>query len=362
MARHDRFLKACRGEPVDATPIWLMRQAGRYMREYRAIRERHSILEMIKTPDLATEVTLQPVRAFDVDAAIIFADILPTLEELGFELSFISGTGPVISNPVRTANDVQRIPSTPDAGGLKSTFQAIQQVRNELDGRVPLIGFCGAPFTLACYAIEGGSSKHFLAAKKFMLEEPRAWNAFLDRLTSVLTDYVQGQVEAGAQVIQIFDSWAGALSPSDYIHRVLPYTRKLVNHIRSLGVPTIHFGTGMSGFLSMQRELGADVIGLDWRINLSEAREILGEDQPVQGNLDPSVLLSSEDEVMAQASRVLDENNKRTGHIFNLGHGIFKQTPVDRVRQLVDYVHSRTETPKCDPLPSKAPQAGKESL
>jgi uroporphyrinogen decarboxylase len=344
MPRHDRFLNACRGLPVDATPIWLMRQAGRYMAEYRALRENYGILEMIKTPELAAEVTLQPVRAFEIDAAIIFADILPALEELGFELTFVSGRGPVIGNPIRSADQVGALRPTPGCGGLDRTCEAIRQVRAELDGLIPLIGFCGAPFTLACYAIEGGGSKDFLAAKQFMYEQPAAWAGLLDALTDVLGDYLAGQVEAGAQTIQIFDSWAGALSPADYREYALPWTRRLVNQVRERGVPVIHFGTGLSGFLPIQKELGADVLGIDWRISLADARRILGPEVAVQGNLDPAVMLAPVDVIRGQASRVLAENGGAPGHIFNLGHGIFKTTPVDHVRALVDHVHGASAT------------------
>ncbi len=337
MSRADRFLNACRGEPVDATPIWLMRQAGRYMPEYRALRAKYGILEMIKTPELAAEVTLQPVRAFDIDAAIIFADILPALEEAGLDLEFIPGKGPVIHNPVRSPSDVERLGWATGRGGLEKTMDAIRLVQSELDGLVPLIGFAGAPFTLACYAIEGGSSRDFLSAKQFMYEQPAAWDKLLTRISDILIDYLQGQVEAGVNVIQLFDSWAGALSPADYRTMALPYTQRVLQAVQ--GVPRIHFGTGLSGFMPLLKETGADILGVDWRMDLADARAQLGPDQPVQGNLDPAVLFAPADEIRRQAKAVLDANAGRNGFIFNLGHGVFKETPVEHVRTLVDFVH-----------------------
>ena len=340
MPRSDRFLEACRGRPVDATPVWLMRQAGRYMAEYRALRERHALLEMIKTPELAAEITLQPVRAFAVDAAIIFADILPALEELGFELAFVPGRGPVIGNPIRSPQQVAGLRPTPGRGGLDRTGQAIRLARAELDGLVPLIGFCGAPFTLACYAIEGGGSRDFLAAKTFLHEHPRAWRRLLDALTAVLAEYLADQVKAGAQALQIFDSWAGALSPADYREYAMPWTRPLIQQARALGVPVIHFAAGAAALLPLFKELGADVLGLDWRISLADARRALGPNLPVQGNLDPAVLLAPPPEIRRQASRILAENRGAPGHIFNLGHGVLKTTPPEHVRLLVDHVHA----------------------
>jgi uroporphyrinogen decarboxylase len=345
MARADRFLKACRGEPVDATPVWLMRQAGRYMAEYRALRERHSLLEMIKTPELAAEVTLQPVRAFPVDAAIIFADILPVLEELGFDLTFVPGTGPVIANPVRSAADVRSLCATPGRGGLDRTAEAIRLVRRDLDGTVPLIGFAGAPFTLGCYAVEGGSSRDYLVAKGFLYAEPKAWGELMDRLTETLTAYLRAQVEAGAQALQIFDSWAGILSPADYWVHALPYTRRIVEALRPLGVPIIHFGTGLGAYLPLVAACGADVIGIDWRIDLADARAILGWERPVQGNLDPALLLAPADARQEGVARVLAANGGRTGFIFNLGHGVYKQTPPEAVLALVEQVHAWRPVP-----------------
>lgn len=340
MPRHDRFLRACRGEPVETTPVWIMRQAGRYMPEYRALRQRHDLLDMIKSPELATEVTLQPVNAFPVDAAILFADILPTLEELGFDLRFVPGKGPVISNPVRSAADIVSLSPTPGRGGLDRSVDAVRLIRRELNGRVPLIGFAGAPFTLACYAIEGGSSRDFLLAKSFLYEEPEAWALLMDQLTDTITGYLTAQIEAGAQAVQLFDSWAGILSPTDYRSRVLPYTRRIVLALRPLDVPIIHFGTGLSGYLPVVAECGAQVIGLDWRIDLADARTTLGWDQPVQGNLDPALLLAPAAERFHQVDALLAANGGRPGLIFNLGHGVYKQTNPDAVLDLVERVHT----------------------
>ena len=339
MARADRFLKACRREAVDKTPIWLMRQAGRYMAEYRALRKQYPLLELIRDPDLAAEVTLQPVRAFDVDAAIIFSDILPVLEELGFNLSFVPGEGPVIDNPVRSASDVERRLPQPGRGRLDTTCEAIRRVCRELQGELPLIGFAGAPYTLACYAIEGGSSRDFLSARQFMREEPAAWRDLLDRIAATVSAYLQAQIEAGAQAVQLFDSWAGSLSPAEFNTSALPPVRAILDSLTPTGVPRIYFGTGTAGFLPDLKSSGADVIGLDWRVSLSWARSILGADIALQGNLDPTLLLAPPAVFRGQAQAILDDMAGQRGVVFNLGHGILKQTPVDHVRELVVFVH-----------------------
>jgi uroporphyrinogen decarboxylase len=340
-----RFLRACRRRPVDATPIWLMRQAGRYMAEYRALRERYSILEIIKTPELACKVTLQPIEAFDLDAAIIFADILPPLEPMGLELDFIKGEGPVIHNPVRSAADVERLRVTSPEESLHFTLEAIRLARRELDGRqIPLIGFSGAPFTLASYAVEGGSSRNRILVKRMMMSEPALWDALMTKLSEVAGRYLLAQAEAGAHVLQLFDSWAGELSPYDYERYVLPYSRRSIEIARQAGVPVIHFGTGTSAMLPLLRDAGGDVIGVDWRIDLAEARQRLGDGVAVQGNLDPVALFAEWEDVKNRAAHILDRMAGQPGHIFNLGHGILPQTPVDTVRRLVDFVHDYTRS------------------
>jgi uroporphyrinogen decarboxylase len=338
-----RLLRACRRQPVDAVPVWLMRQAGRYMAEYRALRERYSILEIIKTPELACEVTMQPLDAFDLDAAIIFADILPPLEGMGLELDFVRGEGPVIYNPVRTAADVERLRVPPPEEALAFTLEAIRLARRELDGRgIPLIGFSGAPFTLASYAVEGGSSKNRLHVKGMMMAAPDAWHGLMTKLSEVAGRYLLAQAQAGAQVLQVFDSWVGELSPDDYERHVLPYSRRTIEIAQGSGVPVIHFGTGTAGMLDLLRAAGGDVIGVDWRVRLDAARQRLGDGVALQGNLDPVALFAPWEALRERAARVLDQAAGQPGYIFNLGHGILPQTPVDNVRRLVDFVHEYT--------------------
>ncbi len=343
-----RFLDACRRQPVDATPIWLMRQAGRYMREYRDLREKYSILELIKTPELACEVTLQPMKAFDLDAAIIFADILPPLEGMGLELDFVRGEGPVIYNPVRCAEDIERLRVTPPEESLPFTLEAIKLAHKEL-GDKPLIGFSGAPFTMACYAIEGGASKHQLLAKRLMLDEPETWHRLMDKLSEVAGRYLLAQAQAGAQALQLFDSWVGDLSPADYAAHVQPYSRRAIEIAAQAGVPIIHFGTGTSGMLELIQSAGGDVVGVDWRIDLDTAWARL-DGVAVQGNLDPIALFAPWDQLATRAKHVLDQAGGRAGHIFNLGHGILPETPVENVRRLVDFVHeySKREVPSAE--------------
>ncbi len=335
-----RFLRACRRQSTDATPIWLMRQAGRYMSEYRQLRQSYGILELIKTPELACEVTMQPIQAFDLDAAIIFADILPPLEGMGLSLEFVKGKGPVIHNPVRTPADIDALRTPPPEESLAFTLEAIKLARRELDGRgLPLIGFSGAPFTLAAYAIEGGSSRNFRHAKSLMLADPVQWDRLMTKLSQVVGHYLLAQAQAGAHVLQLFDSWVGALSPDDYRHLVMPYSQKAMEIARPAGVPIIHFGTNTNGMLELIRDAGGDVIGVDWRIDLDAAWDRLGPDVAIQGNLDPVALFAPWPELRRRAQTVLDQAGRRPGHIFNLGHGILPQTPVDNVRRLVDFVH-----------------------
>ena len=343
MAQADRFLKACRREPVDATPIWLMRQAGRYMAEYRALREKYTILELIKTPELAAEVTFQPLHAFDVDAAIIFADILTLPEAMGMDLEFVAGEGPVFHNPLRSADDIRKLSVCDPTEALAFTLDAIRLVNRELDGRLPLIGFSGAPFTLACYGIEGGSSRNFVTTKSLMYSEPEAWHRLMEVFSDAAERYLVAQAEAGAAALQLFDSWAGILSPADYAAYVLPHTRRLIDSVRqATDTPLIYFGTDTAGLLPCIRDIGATVIGVDWRIELDSAWRIIGDDKAVQGNLDPVSLFSNVTAIKAQADRILEQAGGRPGHIFNLGHGVLPGTPTDHVAALIDHVHAHT--------------------
>ena len=336
---NDRLLRACRREVVDCTPIWLMRQAGRYMAEYREVRQKHTILDIIKTPELAVQVTLQPVNAFDLDAAIIFADILPPLEAMGLSLEFVRGEGPVIHNPLRSAADVAALHVPDPRESLGFTMEAIRLARRELDGRIPLIGFSGAPFTLASYAIEGGATRNFVLTKNLMFNHPQPWQELMDKLSALVGDYLKAQAEAGAQVLQLFDSWAGALSPGDYRRYVLPYSRRAIQTAQSSEVPLIHFSTETAGILELIKEAGGSVIGVDWRVGLADAWRRLGQDVAIQGNLDPVALFAPLPDLERQVADILAQAGGRPGHIFNLGHGILPSTPVEHVAVLVDMVH-----------------------
>jgi len=338
------LIRAMRGEPVERTPVWLMRQAGRYMGEYRALRERYSILRIIEEPDLAAEVTLQPLRKFPLDAAIIFADILPPLRAMGLKLEFAAGEGPVISNPLRSVRDVDLLAAPPATESMPFTLEAIRRVRGELDSMgIPLIGFAGAPFTLASYAIEGGTSRSFSRTKALMYGEPAAWNRLMTRLVTVQTDFLRAQAEAGAAALQLFDSWAGvALGRADFNRYVRPYNSLLFEGLRRTGVPVINFSTGTSAYLEDVAACGGDVIGVDWRLPLGEIRSLLGPERPVQGNLDPVALTVRWRELRFQIDEVLAGVRGTRGHIFNLGHGVLPETPEDNVARLVDYVHEQT--------------------
>jgi len=339
---NERFLKACRREPVDCTPVWFMRQAGRYMAEYRALRAKHSILELCKTPELAAQVTLQPIDRFPLDAAIIFADILLPLEPMGLSLEFAAGEGPVIHNPVRNQADVERL-NVIDGGELDYVAEAIRQARHALNGRVPLIGFAGAPFTLASYAIEGGSSRNYLLTKQLMYGEPKAWHQLMDKFARVITGYLRRQIKAGAQAIQLFDSWVGCLSVGDYVEYVMPHVQLIFEGLKREGVPMIHFGTGTSAMLRQMREAGGDVIGIDWRIHLDEAWATVGHDVAVQGNLDPLTLFAPLHEIERRVADILRRAGGRPGHIFNLGHGILPTTPIEHVAATIDMVHKLSQ-------------------
>jgi len=336
---NDRFLRACRREAVDVTPVWFMRQAGRYMPEYRAIREKHTLLEICYQPELAAKVTLQPVRALGVDAAILFADILLPAIPLGVGLEFSKGEGPVLQNPVRSLEDVQRLRPVDPETDLAYVLAAIKILRGEL-GQTPLIGFCGAPFTLASYLIEGGSSREFLKTKQMMYSEPRAWQLLMEKLTEVLSAYILAQIKTGAQAVQIFDSWVGTLSPQDYVDYVQPYSHRLLQAAQATGVPVIHFGTGASTLLPAMKAAGGTVLGLDWRLPLDEGWKLLGEEVAIQGNLDPAVLFAPQDEIAKRVEDIMRRADGRPGHIFNLGHGILQNTPVENVKAVVELVHN----------------------
>lgn len=337
-----RFLRACYGLPVDATPVWFMRQAGRYMSEYRAIREKYSLLEMVLRPEVAAEVTLQPVEKLGVDAAILFADILLIVQPMGLHLEFVKGEGPLISNPVRSMSDVDRLRSVDAYSDLGHVMQAVKLVREALSPNVPLIGFAGAPFTVASYMIEGGPSKDFIRTKTMMYASTETWQAFMEKISLSLINYLKGQVEAGAQAIQLFDSWVGALSPQDYERYVLPYSSQVLHAVQAMGVPVIHFGTGTATLLQPMKQAGGTVIGLDWRVPLDRGWELLGNDAIIQGNLDPVALLSPIPVIKEKVKDVLQRASGRQGHIFNLGHGIIKTTPVENVKAVVEMVHEMT--------------------
>jgi uroporphyrinogen decarboxylase len=334
-----RFLKACRREHVDATPVWFMRQAGRYMQEYRTLRAQYSLLEICRTPDLATEVTLQPIRRLEVDAAILFSDLLLPLAPMGLPFDFVKGEGPQIETPIDGPADIERLRVFEPRQALGYVLDAVRQIQHELDGRVPLIGFAGAPFTLASYAIEGGHSNNFAKTKALMYGHPDDWHRLCEKLSRVVADFLVAQIEAGVDVVQVFDSWVGALDASDYREFALPHTRVIFDAIGKR-VPTIHFGTGTSTILEELRDAGGDVIGVDWRIPIDEAWERIGSTHAVQGNLDPTLLLGPPARMMQQTDAVLGRAGGRPGHIFNLGHGILPSTPVEHVQMLAHYVHT----------------------
>ena len=333
------FLLAASRRPASVTPVWFMRQAGRYLAEYRAIRARHTLLEICAQPDLAAAVTLQPVHRLGVDAAILFADILLPLVPMGLQLEFVAGEGPVIHNPIRRAEDVESLRPVDPETDLGPVLQTIGLVRRALPTAVPLIGFAGAPFTVATYMIEGGPSRHLLESKRLMFGAPALWHRLLERLTVVIGDFLAAQVGAGAQAIQVFDSWVGQLSEADYRVYVLPHSRALLTRLEALGVPRIHFGVGADHLLETLAEAGGDVMGLDWRTPLDAGWQRLGAHRAVLGNLDPVALFAPLPELKRRVVDILDRAGGRPGHIFNLGHGIIPGTPVDQVKAVVDMVH-----------------------
>ena len=338
LLRNSPFMRACRREAVPFTPIWLMRQAGRYMQEYRDVRARVGFLELCKTPSLAAEVTVTAAERLGVDAAIIFADILLPLEPMGLQLEFTKGDGPVIHNPVRSAADVDRLHELEEVGALDFVFEAIRQTRRALRIDLPLIGFAGAPFTLASYIVEGGGSKNYVQTKSLMYNDSGAWHGMMALIARALVKYLNAQVDAGAQALQLFDSWVGCLSPDDYRQYVLPHTRNVIGGINS-ETPLIHFGTGTGQLLQLISEAGGNVIGIDWRARLDEGWQRVGRDKAVMGNLDPVALFANREHLRSQTKAILDQAAGRPGHIFNLGHGILPETPVENVIALVEAVH-----------------------
>ncbi|MFH1017914.1 MAG: uroporphyrinogen decarboxylase [Pseudomonadota bacterium] len=334
------FLKACRKEKAPHTPVWLMRQAGRYMKEYREIREKVRFLELVKTPDLACRVTVAAVEKLRTDAAIIFADILVITEPMGFELEFPEKSGPVIHNPFASSKDLARLEEFDPRESLSFVMEAISLTRKALKPDIPLIGFAGAPFTVASYVIEGASSRDFQRTKTLMRSDPGLWKALLERISQATTNYLLAQIEAGAEAIQLFDTWIGTLNPREYKEYALPYTRQVLEALPK-DVPRIYFGTGTEAFLEEFALAGASVIGVDFRSPLDKAWSRLG-DAAIQGNLDPTALLSDRDVIRREATYVLNEARGRRGHIFNLGHGVLPQTPFENVRYLVDFVHEAT--------------------
>jgi len=341
-APNSSFVRVCKAQAVERTPVWFMRQAGRYMPEYRVVRKHNSLLEICKKPALAAEVTITAAEILGVDAAIIFADLLLPLEVMGLPFHFSAGEGPVIEKPVRSTEDINRL-RTDRAGELGYVAEAVSLVAQHFAGRVPVIGFCGAPFTLASYMIEGGGSRNYIHAKKMMYNAPADWDALMSKLVAVTTAYAAEQVRAGADVIQVFDSWVGCLSVEDYRRSVLPHVAGMVKQLQKTGAPIIYFGTDSATLLPAMKETGAEVIGLDWRIPLDEGWSRLGHGCAVQGNLDPVLLFADWKELRARAEDILRRAGGRAGHIFNLGHGILPETPVENVKNLARFVQEYAE-------------------
>jgi len=333
------FLDACRCLETNYTPVWIMRQAGRYLPQYRKIREKHKFLDMCKNPRLAAEVTLQPVEFLGVDAAILFSDIMLILEGMGADLAFADSGGPVIGNPIESPSDVKALRVPDAAESTPFVFESIKIVNESLNGRVPLIGFSGAPFTLASYMIEGGHSRNYLKTKKMMYNEPAAWNELMGKLVDTVSRYLAEQVRAGVKAVQVFDSWIGCLSPFDYDTYVMEHMKRLFENLIKLDVPAIHFGTDTATLIERLRDAGGDVIGVDWRMEIDAARERIGYDRAIQGNLDPTVLFASIETIRERVENILDRIGDRPGHIFNLGHGVLPKTPPDNVKAMVDMVH-----------------------
>lgn len=345
MTGEQRMLGASRRQPTDATPIWFMRQAGRCLAGYRALRERYDIFTIAKTPELCTQVTLMPVFELGVDAAVMFADIMLPIEAMGVELSIQPDLGPIIHAPIRSRADVDKLRLLEPEEATPFVFEAIRALRRELTDRAALVGFSGAPFTLACYLVEGRPSRDFAMARAMMFQEPELWHALMETLTEMVVRYLGSQARAGAQVLQLFDSWVGTLAPDTYQRFVLPYSRRVFEEMRALGVPTIHFGTATTALLELMAEAGGDVISVDWRTPLDEAWKRIGYDRGIQGNLDPATVLGSIDTMRDAAQDVLAKAEGRLGHIFNLGHGVLPETDPAMLAELVGLVHESTAAP-----------------
>jgi len=342
------FLRACQRKETDYTPIWIMRQAGRYLEEYRAVQKTADFMTVCKTPDLTVEVTLQPIRILGVDASILFSDILTPVEKMGMKLQFIKGKGPVLEPPVKSMRDVDRLGIPDPEDDLGFVLESIRILRNELEGKVPLIGFCGAPFTLACYMIEGETSKDYSGAKRLMFQAPHIFSALMEKITETISVYADAQIRAGAQAVQFFDTWAGLLSRRDYKTYALPYIKRAITHVKKKhpGVPVIYYINGSATILDLMKSAGSTVIGLDWRHDLDTAWEQLGRGVAVQGNLDPTTLFLPQDELRKRVREVLKKADGRPGHIFNLGHGILPPTPRENAIALVEMVHSMSRSKK----------------
>jgi uroporphyrinogen decarboxylase len=350
MAYNDLFLRAARNESIERTPLWMMRQAGRYMPEYRAIREKHGFLEMCGTPELVVEVTMQPVDLIGVDAAILFSDILVVFPGMGLELEFAKGEGPVIHNPVRTAADVAKLGVSDPIDDTGYVMESIKMLRKELADKVPLIGFAGAPFTLASYAIEGHGTRDYEKCKALMWGDPEAWDSLMNKFADTVIAYLSAQIDAGAQCVQVFDSWVGYVAPRDYERSVLPYTKRVIDEVSTHGkgvveggVPVIHFANGATSMLDLVQQAGGDVVGVDWRLDMAKAVEIIDPKFAIQGNIDPVALFAPDAALEKLVVEILESVGDRPGHIFNLGHGIHKTSDPDKARLLVQLVHEHSE-------------------
>ncbi|MCL2379727.1 MAG: uroporphyrinogen decarboxylase [Coriobacteriia bacterium] len=351
MAFNDLFIRTARLQPTEATPVWMMRQAGRYMSEYREIRANHTFLEMCYDPDLAVEITLQPVDLIGVDAAILFSDILVLFPGMGLDLEFQTGIGPVINNPIRSLADAKALRFGDPDRDTPYVMESIRIARHELRDKVPLIGFSGAPFTLASYAIEGRGTREFINCKSFMWNEPEGWDVLMSKFTQSIIDYMCAQIDAGAQTIQLFDSWVGFLSPRDYEQRVLPYSKQVLDAVVSYGkgkaddggdVPVIHFANGATSMIDLVQQAGGNIVGLDWRLDMKRAVNLIDSRFGIQGNIDPISLFASEEEIKAKVVDILEAVGKRPGHIFNLGHGIQKTTDPDKARHFIKTVQEES--------------------
>ncbi len=338
----DRFIRACRRQSVDATPVWFMRQAGRFLPQYRKIRDKNSVVEICKNPELCSKVSTLPVEILGVDAAIMFADIMLPLEGMGIKFQIKEGVGPLIKEPIRDLKRAHSLADFDSKSDVPFVLEAVELTKKRLDGRVPLIGFCGAPFTLASYIIEGRASRDFVNTKALMYREPKTWHTLMGRLSAAMTNYLQAQIQAGVDAVQLFDSWVGCLSPEDYRQYVLPYSKRIFKDVEDTGVPRIHFGTGTSGLLEEMKQAGGDVFSVDWRIPIDLAWQRLGYDVAIQGNLDPTILLAGLDLVKSRAADILKRTAGKLGHIFNLGHGMLPEAPIQNVAELVKFVHDFT--------------------